>query len=363
MTQHYTVSSFLNAPLKAGTFLKLGLVVGALLTAACGKEATSSDVAAVPKQEAGGVITVYSERKEHLIKPMFDAYTQKTGVQVRYITDKAGPLISRLQSEGASTQADILFTVDAGNLWQAAEQGVLRAVESPILEANVPANLQDENNLWFGLSQRARTIIYATDRVKPSELSTYEALADSQWKGRLCLRTSKKVYNQSLVATLIATQGEAKTEEIIKGWVANLATEPYSNDTSLMEDIAAGRCDVGIVNTYYFGRMQQDKPDVKLALFWPNQNDRGVHVNISGAGITQHAKNPEGAQKLLEWLSSPEAQYTFAELNQEYPVHVGVKPSAQVLSWGEFKADQVNMSSAGRLQTAAVKLMDRAGYR
>lgn len=355
--------SFLNAPLKVGAIVKLGLVISTLFTAACSPNGDSKVAADAQKPSAPSVVTVYSERKEHLIKPMFDAYTQKTGVQVRYITDKAGPLISRLQSEGASTQADMLMTVDAGNLWQAAEQGVLRAVQSPVLEANVPANLQDENNLWFGLSQRARTIIYATERVNPSELSTYEALADEKWKGRLCLRTSKKVYNQSLVATLIATQGEEKTEAIIKGWVANLATDPYSNDTSLMEDMQAGRCDVGIVNTYYFGRLQLQIPDIKLALFWPNQEGRGVHVNISGAGITRHAKNPEGAQKLLEWLSSPEAQYTFAELNQEYPVHKEVKASQQVLAWGEFKADQVNMSAAGRLQADAVKLMDRAGYR
>lgn len=335
-----------------------------MVMAGCGKQ---SQEQAVQQQEAvvkkPALVTVYSERKEHLIKPLFDAYTKKTGVEIRFITDKAGPLISRLQSEGVATPADMFMTVDAGNLWQAAEQDVLRSVESPVLEANIPTNLQDENNQWFGLSQRARTIVYATDRVKPEALSTYEALADEAWKGRLCLRTSKKVYNQSLVATLIATQGEEKSEAIVKGWVANLAADPYANDTSLMQDIMAGRCDVGIVNTYYFGRLQKKEPNLKLALFWPNQNDRGVHVNISGAGITKNAKNPEGAQALLEWLSSTEAQYTFADLNQEYPVHPEVKPSPQVESWGVFKADQVNMSSAGRLQATAVKLMDRAGYR
>lgn len=336
------------------------VMASAVFGTGCGKKDAES---AAPQEAAKPTnITVYSERKEHLIKPLFEAYTAKTGVQIRYITDSAGPLISRLQSEGEATPADMLITVDAGNLWQATEQGVLRAIESPTLEENVPANLQDEQNRWFGLSQRARTIVYSTERVKPEELSTYEALADEKWKGRLCLRTSKKVYNQSLVATMIATQGEEQTEAIVKGWVANLATEPYSNDTMLMEDIASGRCDVGIVNTYYFGRLQHDKPEIALALFWPNQNDRGVHVNISGAGITTHAKNPEGAKALLEWLSSADAQYTFAELNQEYPVNPDVKPSEQVQSWGTFKADQVNMGSAGRLQADAVKLMDRAGY-
>ena len=336
------------------------VMASAVFGTGCGKKGTET---AAPQEAAKPTtIRVYSERKEHLIKPLFEAYTEKTGVQIRYITDSAGPLISRLQSEGEATPADMLITVDAGNLWQATEQGVLRAIESPTLEENVPANLQDEQNRWFGLSQRARTIVYSTERVKPEELSTYEALADEKWKGRLCLRTSKKVYNQSLVATMIATQGEEQTEAIVKGWVANLATEPYSNDTMLMEDIAAGRCDVGIVNTYYFGRLQQANPEIALALFWPNQDDRGVHVNISGAGITTHAKNPEGAKALLEWLSSEDAQYTFAELNQEYPVNTDVEPSAQVQAWGTFKADQVNMGSAGRLQADAVKLMDRAGY-
>lgn len=307
-------------------------------------------------------ITVYSERKEHLIKPLFDEYTANTGVQVRYITDSAGPLITRLENEGEATPADLFVTVDAGNLWQAAERGVLRSIESPALEASVPEHLQAANNEWFGLSSRARTMVYSTERVNPDELSTYEALADPKWKGRLCLRTSKKVYNQSLVATMIKTLGEEKTQEVVEGWVANLATKPYSNDTVIMEAIAAGQCDVGIVNTYYFGRLQRENPEIPLALFWPNQDGRGVHVNISGAGVTKHAKNPEQAQKLLEWLATEDAQYKFAEVNEEYPVNPKVKPSPLVQSWGEFKADLVNVEAAGRLQADAIKLMDRAGY-
>jgi len=308
-------------------------------------------------------ITVYSERVEHLIKPLFDEYTANTGIPIRFITDSAGPLITRLENEGEATPADMLITVDAGNLWQAAEKGVLRSIESPILEANVPAHLQAGNNQWFGLSARARTIVYSTERVKPEELSTYEALGDEKWKGRLCLRTSKKVYNQSLVATMINTLGVETTENIVKSWVANLATEPYSNDTVALEAVIAGQCDIAIVNTYYFGRMQVENPNIPLAVFWPNQNDRGVHVNISGAGITKHAKHPAEAQKLLEWLSTEQAQYKFAEANQEYPVNPKTKPSPLVQAWGEFKADLVNVEAAGHLQTEAVKLMDRAGYR
>lgn len=309
------------------------------------------------------VVTVYSERKEHLIKPLFDEYTELTGVEVRYVTDSAGPLIARLENEKDATPADMLMTVDAGSLWQAAEKDLLRSVQSETLDKNIPAHLQSEDNEWFGLSNRARTIVYSTERVKPEELSTYEDLADPKWRGRLCLRTSKKVYNQSLVATMIKTLGEEKTEAIVRGWVANLATEPYSNDTLAMEAIVAGQCDLALVNTYYFGRLQQENPEIPLALFWPNQDDRGVHVNISGAGVTKHAKQPVEAQKLLEWLSSPEAQYKFAELNQEYPVNPQVEPSPLVKSWGPFKADLVNVEAAGRLQADAIKLMDRAGYR
>lgn len=314
------------------------------------------------EQAKAPTITVYSERKEHLIKPLFDEYTAQTGVKIRYITDSAGPLITRLENEGEATPADMLITVDAGNLWQASERGVLRSINSDTLEENIPSHLQAEDNEWFGLSARARTIVYSTERVKPEELSTYEALADPKWKGRLCLRTAKKVYNQSLVATMIKTLGEKKTQEVVEGWVANLATEPYSNDTVAMESVEAGQCDVTIVNTYYFGRLQKDRPDVALALFWPNQDGRGVHVNVSGAGVTKHAKHPQEAQKLLEWLSSEEAQYKFAEANEEYPVNPKVKPSPLVSSWGDFKADLVNVEAAGRLQADAIKLMDRAGY-
>ncbi len=312
---------------------------------------------------AADTITVYSARKEHLIKPLFDAYTEKTGVKIRYITDKAGPLLARIQAEGKNTPADLFMTVDAGNLWQAGEEGVLSAVDSPILEANIPAHLRDPENRWFGLSIRARTIVYSTDRVKDGELSTYEDLADPKWKGRLCLRTSKKVYNQSLVAMLMARHGEEKTEEIVKGWVANLATQPFSNDTKTMEAVAAGQCDVAIVNTYYFGRLQKKQPDIKLALFWPNQDSSGVHVNVSGAGVTKHAKNRQGAIELLEWLSSTDAQGTYASVNMEYPVNPAVKPDAIVKAWGDFKGDDLNVSSAGALQAKAIKLMDRAGYR
>jgi iron(III) transport system substrate-binding protein len=312
-------------------------------------------------------VVVYSARNEQLIKPLFDAYTRETGVEIKFITDKEGPLMARLKAEGKNTRADVLLTVDAGNLWQASEEGLLRPVKSKVLEANVPAHLRDPDNEWFGLSVRARTMVYNTGKVKPGELSTYEDLASPKWKGRLCLRTSKKVYNQSLVAMMIHEYGEQKTEDMVRGWVANLATSPFPDDTKAMEAVAAGQCDVTIVNTYYFGRLMAKKPDLPLAIFWPNQNlknkSAGVHVNISGAGVTRHAKNPAGAQKLIEWLSSDKAQNMFADVNMEYPVNPKVKPDAKVAAWGEFRQNLVNVKQAGSLQAKAVKLMDRAGYK
>jgi iron(III) transport system substrate-binding protein len=308
-------------------------------------------------------LMVYSARNEQLIKPMFDRYTAETGQAINFVTDDAGPLLERLAAEGDNSPADLLITVDAGDLWHAAQRGLLRPIESPALDASIPEYLRDPAHRWFGLSVRARTLVYSTERVKPEELSTYEALTDPKWRGRLCLRTSKSVYNQSLVAMLIAQHGEAKTEEMVRGWVANLATTVFANDTRLMEAIAAGQCDVGIVNTYYFGRLLRDKPQLPLKLFWADQSAHGVHVNISGAGVTAHAPRAEQARKLLEWLAQPEAQALFAGSNLEYPATPTIKPDPRVAAWGEFKASALNVAQAGELQPAAVRLMDRAGYR
>lgn len=310
-----------------------------------------------------GPVVVYSSRQEHLIKPLFDRFTAETGIEVQYQTGEDGPLIARLQAEGDRTFADILYTVDAGNLWSAAEKGLLAPIQSAVLEQNIPENLQDPMKRWFGLSVRARTIVYSTERVDPAALSTYEALADPQWQGRLCLRTSRKVYNMSLVATLIERLGELETQNIVEGWVDNLATRVFSSDALLIEAIAAGQCDVGLVNTYYLGQLQAQNPDIPAALFWANQNSSGVHVNISGAGVTRYAKNPAAAIRLIEWLSTETPQAMFSELNLEYPANPQVEPVAQVAAWGDFIPDTLNVEAAGRLQSAAVMLMDRADYR
>jgi iron(III) transport system substrate-binding protein len=308
-------------------------------------------------------VVVYTSRQPHLIEPLFQRYTEQTGVAVEFINDNDGSLIERLDAEGASTEADVLMTVDVGTLWHAAERDLLRPVDSDVLNATVPESLRDEQGRWFGLSVRARTIVYHPERVAADALSSYEALADERWRGRLCLRTSRKVYNQSLVAMLLEHHGEQATEQMVSAWVANLATEPFSSDTRLIEAIAAGQCDVGLVNSYYLGRLLAEDPDYPVALFWANQDTSGVHVNISGGGVTRHAPRPEQARALLEWLVSDSVQVEFARLNLEFPVNPAIEPDGVVAQWGPFRRDETALSVAGRRQAEAVRLMDRAGYR
>ena len=312
--------------------------------------------------QAADEVVVYSSRIDELIKPVFDRYTAKTGVQVKFITDKEAPLMQRIKAEGENGVADLLITVDAGNLWQAEQMGILQPIESKVIDANIPPQYRSSSHAWTGLSLRARTIVYSTDRVKPEELSTYEALAEPNWEARLCLRSSKKVYNQSLTATLLEAHGAEKTEAIVKGWVNNLATDPFADDNAVILAVDAGQCDVGIVNTYYYGRLHQENPGLRAKLFWPNQGDRGVHVNLSGVGLTKHAPHAEAAKKLVEWMTTPEAQGLFAEINQEYPANPQVAPSKEVAAWGSFKADTIPVEVAGKRQAEAIRLMDRAGW-
>ena len=313
--------------------------------------------------EGGQTVTIYSSRNEQLIKPLLDKYTEKTGVKIELVTDKTGPLMARLQAEGKNTPADMLLTVDAGNLWQAAEQGLLQPVSSTILETNVPAKYRDPKGQWTGLSLRARTIFYDPSKVDAAQLSTYADLADPKWKGKLCLRSSKAVYNQSLVASMMENLGEEKTEQIIRGWVANLATDVFSDDTSMLEAIAAGQCEVGVANSYYYGRLLDEKPNFPVKIFWANQDSTGTHVNISGAGVIANSDNPDGALKLMEWLSSDEAQGLYASSDKEYPVKVGIDESELLRSWGPFKQDSISVQKFGELQTQAIQMMDKAGYK
>ena len=338
--------------------LALLAACSAILLPACGQQQATDDEPLV----------IYSSRNEQLIKPLLDQYSRDTGQAIELITGKEGPMLQRLRAEGAQSPADMLITVDAGNLWKAADDDLLRPLDDAELLGNIPAHLRDPQGRWFGLSVRARTIAYSTERVQPNDLSTYAALGEQQWKDRVCLRTSKKVYNQSLVAMMIAAEGKDAAQATVEAWVANLATDPFANDTAVLEAIAAGQCDVGIVNTYYFGRLQKQDPDFPVALFWPNQDsalgdNRGVHVNVSGAGITQAADQADAALALLRWLAGAQAQGRFAGDNLEFPANPAVEPVPQVQAWGSFAPSLINVSTAGRLQADAVKLMERAGYR
>jgi iron(III) transport system substrate-binding protein len=314
-----------------------------------------------PLAAATNEVVVYSAR-HYGQEPAFEAFTKQTGISVRVLTGDAGPLLERLKAEGDRSPADVLLTVDAGNLWNAARAGVLSPVTSSVLAANVPAHLRDTDNRWFGLTMRARTIMYNAKKVTPAELSTYEALGDPKWKGRLCLRSSGYIYNQSLVATFIKRYGEPKTEDIIKGWVANQPTI-ISGDTKILEAIAAGQCDVGLTNSYYLARLVAKDPNFPVQPFWANQQTTGTHVNVSGAGVTAHARNRAGAIRLLEFLSTTEAQQLFANTSMEFPVNPKAESHPVVRSWGPFRQDDINVAAAGELQAAATRLSDRVGYK
>lgn len=345
--------------------LTLSIVLLPALAACSGQapqvDATSATAAkSVPEE-----LVVYTSRNEQLVKPLFDRYTAETGVKITYMTGDAPPLMERLRAEGTRTPADVLITVDAGNLWQAANLGLLQPLDSAVLKANIPQNLRDPQDRWFGLSVRARTLVHNPKLTPATALSTYEDLAEPKWKGKLCLRTSESVYNQSLVATMIASLGAERTERTVRGWVANLAAPPFANDNAVIEAIDAGRCSVGIVNSYYLGRAQRDQPKLAVVPFWPNQadGDRGVHVNVSGAGVVANAGNPKGGRAFIEWLSAGQAQGLFASENLEFPANPGVPAAPLVQAWGTYRQDLINVSEAGKRQAEAVKLMDRAGYR
>ncbi len=325
---------------------------------ACERGTEAGDKADKNEEE----VVVYSSRIEELVEPAFDAFTKETGIKVRFTTGKEEELLQRLKAEGENSPADVLITVDAGNLWRAAENGVFQPTESAILEENIPSNLRDEEGRWFALTIRSRAIMYNTENVSPDELSTYEALGDKKWKGRLALRTSAKVYNQSLIASMIASLGKEEAEEVVKGWMKN-EPEIFGSDVKMLEAMAAGQKDVAIANTYYLGRLLKEDPDLPLAVFWPNQDDRGAHVNVSGAGITKNSPNKENAIKLLEFLSSAKAQKMFAETNIEYPVNPDADLHELLKEWGDFKRDDLNVSELGSNQAEAVKIADRAGYK
>ncbi len=343
----------------------IGIATAALIVACSQTPKEQSE----SKQQADttvnkGQVNIYSSRHYNTDDQLYDGFTEQTGISVNLIEGKDDELIERIKSEGKNSPADILITVDAGRLWRAAQAGIFAPVESEILEEKIPGNLQDPNNLWFGFSKRARVIVYNKDKVDLSQLSTYEDLADPKWKGKFIVRSSSNIYNQSLVAGMIEEKGEEATAEWIEGLVANFARSPQGNDTSQIEDVAAGVADLTLANTYYLARYE-DNPEVfeKVGIFFPNQDDRGTHINISGAGLLKHAPNKEQAIAFLEYLASPEAQEFFALGNNEYPVVEGTPVNPVVESFGEFKDDTTNVSAYGKNNADAVKIMDRSGWK
>ena len=329
---------------------KLSFLIAIFLIVSCANE---------PSNE----LTIYTSRQPQLIEPIIEKFTEQTGIKVNYLSGNAQELMERIDVEGIKSPADIFMTVDAGVLWQAAERNIFQTIDSDVLKNNIPSYLRDPNNQWFGLSKRARTIVFSNDQFSEDDFSSYEDLADPKWKGKLCLRTSKKVYNRSLMASMIDTYGFEKTKDVVSGWVSNLATDVFSNDTNALKAVSSGQCGMTIVNTYYFARLLDDPQYDNLSLFWANQDDRGVHVNISGAGVVKTSENKKNAILLLEYLSSDEAQDLYASANKEYPVLIGAQVHESIKGWGEFKEDNINVSKLGSLQKDAVFLAQEVNYK
>lgn len=313
-------------------------------------------------------LVVYSHRHYESDDALFDTFTRETGIEVRVVKAGAGELLERLKSEGANTAADVLITADAGRLVEAKNAGLLAPVDSQTLRERIPATYRDPDGQWFGFTLRARILVYAPDRVSPDDLSTYEALADPQWRGRLLVRSSANIYNQSLMASLIAARGEKAAGEWAREVRQNMARPPQGSDRDQIRAVAAGLGDVALVNTYYVGLLlnSPDPKDRRVArevdLFFPNQEGRGTHVNISGGGVLKASDQKEAAVRLLEFLASDRAQNVFPHATYEYPVVEDIEWSDLQKSWGDFKADDLNVSELGRRKTEAVKGFNRAGW-
>lgn len=313
-------------------------------------------------------VNLYSYRQESLIRPILDEFEKDTGITVNVVFAKNG-MLERLKAEGMNSPADAILTVDISRLAEHKNAGVLQAVSSDTLTSDIPAQYRDPEGYWYGLTVRSRVIYYAKDRVKAAELSTYEDLADPKWKGRICIRSSSNTYNQSLLASIVAHLGEEEAEKWAAGITANMARKPQGGDRDQIKAAAAGECDIAIGNTYYYGKMQtskdadQKEAADKVALFWPNQGDRGAHVNISGAAVTKAAKNKKNAIKLIEFLSNDKAQKFYASSNFEYPVKENVEIDGTVAAWGTPKFDDIGLDKVADQQAVAVKIFDRVGWR
>jgi iron(III) transport system substrate-binding protein len=324
--------------------------------------------------QSGGVLNLYTARHYNTDEELYESFTRATGIRVSRVEGKSGELVERIKAEGTNSPADLFITVDAGNLWRAQQDDLFQPIESDKLTTAIPADFRHPDGYWFGFSKRARVIVYNKNKVNPSQLSSYEDLADPKWRGKILIRSSSNIYNQSLIASIVATYGEQATEDWLRGLKANFAREPEGNDTAQIKACAAGLGDLAIANSYYVARLARSaKPEdrdvsSKIGMFFPNQRgaypvNRGAHVNISGGGVVRTAPNPSAAIKFLEHLVTRQSQQYFADGNNEYPVVPGVPMNAVLRSFGSFKADNVNdAESYGRFQPLAVKLMDQVGW-
>lgn len=314
-------------------------------------------------------VNLYSSRHYDVDDELYSKFEEETGIKVNVIKGDADELLERIKREGDATQADLFLTADAGRLFRAKDADLLQPVSSDILDKNVPEKFQDKDKTWYGLTKRARVLVYNKDKVKEDELSTYEDLVNEKWKGRILVRSSENIYNQSLLASFIEIDGEEKAKEWAKGIVDNMAQKPEGGDRDQAKAVVAGVGDVAIMNTYYFGQMlnSEDKEEVKVAeqlgVFFPNQETTGTHVNISGAGVIKTSKNKENAIKLLEFLTSEEAQGVFAEANYEYPVNESVEPSELLKSWGDFKEQDIPLSVLGDNNAKAIMIFNEVGWK
>lgn len=324
-------------------------------------------VIASPATSRAGEVNVYSYRQPYLVEPLFKAFTAKTGIKVNTIFAKKG-LIERMEAEGVNSPADVLLTTDIARLSDAVSSGISQALVSEQLSKNIPARYRDPQGRWFGLTLRARVIFASNKRVKQTAI-TYEDLADPKWKGRICVRSGQNVYNIALIASMIVQHGEAKAKKWLEGVKANLARKPSGNDRGQVKAVFAGECDIAIANTYYMGAMMtNDKKPVQkewaksVRIIFPNTNDRGAHVNLSGMVLAKHAPNKEEAVKLMNFLSGDKAQKIYAQVNFEYPVKPGVEWSKLVKSWGDFKADTVSLAKIAEKGKRASELVDEVGF-
>ncbi|MBM7714466.1 Fe(3+) ABC transporter substrate-binding protein [Siminovitchia sp. FSL H7-0308] len=349
------------------------LCVFMMTLAACGNQNSApkdneSDKQNKKEETKEKVVNLYSSRHYDVDDELYGKFEEKTGIKVNVIKGEADELLERIKREGDATQADLFLTADAGRLFRAKDADVLESVESDTLDKQVPKKFRDNDKTWYGLTKRARILVYNKDKVKEDELSTYEDLVDEKWKGRILVRSSENIYNQSLLASFIEIDGEEKAKEWAEGIVKNMARKPEGGDRDQAKAIAAGVGDVAIMNTYYFGQMlnSEDPEEVKVAeqlgVFFPNQETTGTHVNISGAGVVKGSKNKENAIALLEYLTSEEAQGKFAEANYEYPVNEKVEPSELLKSWGEFKEQDIPLSVLGDNNAKALMVFNEVGW-